>query len=99
MRAAAASSSSSVSPRISAALAAGFLVRVFGQDGLANALAGERGGFDEALASGAQTVSTDFPAPVPETPFFAEVPGGTPARCNPITAPAGCTAEALEARP
>ena len=89
----------SAEDRIDAALAAGFLVRVFGQDGLASALAGERAAFDVALASGAQIVSTDFPAPVPETTFFAEIPGGTPSRCNPMTAPVGCTSEALEARP
>lgn len=43
---------------------------------------------DAALASGAQFLSTDD-----ET--FA-VPGGSPSRCNPITAPADCDAAAIE---
>jgi hypothetical protein len=84
--------------RIGAALAAGFLVRVFGQDGVAEALAGDRTYLEQALASGAHVITSDFPAPVPETTFFVEMPGGTPSRCNPVTAPEGCTSQAIEDR-
>jgi hypothetical protein len=42
-----------------------------------------------ALASPAHVLSSDFP-----TTF--EIPNAAPARCNPMTAPPGCTPEALE---
>lgn len=60
---------------------------------------------DQALASGAQFVSTDYPVPDPKreaehpertTPYFVQMPGGTPARCNPISAPLSCTASDIE---
>ena len=38
---------------------------------------------------------TDFPAKVPETSYFVEIPGGAPSRCNPITAPTECRTDAL----
>ena len=38
----------------------------------------------------------DFPAPVAGVPYHVEMPGGSPSRCNPITAPAECTAKAIE---
>jgi hypothetical protein len=47
---------------------------------------------DTALASGAQWVSTDFPE-IDERfddQYFVQMPGGTPGRCNPISAPAWC---------
>jgi hypothetical protein len=48
---------------------------------------------DAALASGAQFVSTDYPVPDADfgTGYLVEIPGGMPARCNPISAPADCT--------
>ncbi len=49
-----------------------------------------------AFASGAQIVSTDYPAPVAGTGYFVQLPGGGPARCNPLTAPGECTDQALE---
>ena len=54
---------------------------------------------DAALASGAQWVSTDYPTISDNrfgTPYFAAIPGGTVARCNPINAPAGCVSSLLE---
>lgn len=44
-----------------------------------------------AIASPAHVLSSDFP-----TTF--EIPNATPARCNPLTAPPGCTSDALERR-
>ncbi len=52
--------------------------------------------FQAALVSGAHFISTDFPAPVAAGPYFITIPDGTPARCNPLTAPPGCTPLALE---
>ena len=42
---------------------------------------------DAALASGAQWVSTDYEEPNPAfSPYAVQIPDGTPARCNPVTA-------------
>ena len=52
---------------------------------------------EAAFASGGQFVSTDYVVPVPDfgNNYFAEVPGGYVARCNPISAPADCDAELI----
>lgn len=52
--------------------------------------------FQMALDSGAQLVYTDYPAPEASEGYDADMPGGTPARCNPRTAPPECTSEQLE---
>jgi hypothetical protein len=46
---------------------------------------------DSALASGAQFLSTDYYVADPTTGYVVELPGGVVARCNPVTAPPGCT--------
>lgn len=56
---------------------------------------------DAALASGAQWISTDYPGPVGAkeeygTDYKVELPGFHAARCNPVTAPAGCEDAAME---
>lgn len=56
---------------------------------------------DAALASGAQWVSTDWPAPgmaarFDGSPYVAQIPGGSPARCNPVNAPPGCESSDIE---
>ncbi len=48
------------------------------------------------LANGVQMLMDDFPAAVSSRPDWLEIPGGTPARCNPVTATGACTAEAIE---
>jgi hypothetical protein len=63
--------------------------------------AGDTSKRDAALASGAQFVSTDYPVIVPGvpmtgTPYVVDIPGGTPARCNPVTAPAACASTDIE---
>jgi hypothetical protein len=69
--------------RIDAAARAGLIVRTRADEaGLAEQRAA-------ALASGAHALSSDFPA------MFA-IPEGTPSRCNPVTAPPGCTSIAIE---
>lgn len=47
---------------------------------------------DEAMASGAQILSTDYPASEPArwTGYQVSLPGGVPARCNPVLIRAGC---------
>jgi len=53
---------------------------------------------DALLQSGAQMISTDFPVsePAPWTGYTVGLPGGVPARCNPVNAPAGCVDTKLE---
>jgi hypothetical protein len=69
--------------RIDSLTRAGFLVRT-----VADA-SGSPVQRQEALATGAQILSSDFP-------LEFTIPGGTPARCNPLTAPPGCTPSAIE---
>lgn len=52
-----------------------------------------------ALSSGAHMISGDFPAPDEGMTYYTHIPGGTPSRCNPVTAPSGCTSEAIESLP
>jgi len=51
---------------------------------------------DAGLAAGVHFLSSDIPAPVEGRDYWLEIPGGAPARCNPVTAPLDCTPEALE---
>ena len=52
---------------------------------------------DAALASGAQWVSTDYEEPNPAfSPYTVQIPDGTPARCNPVTAPRDCRSTDVE---
>lgn len=77
---------------IEAGAQAGFLVRTFG-DGANDIDPVE---VTAALASGAHVISSDHPVPVESGGYSFEIPGGAPSRCNPITAPPECTAEAIE---
>lgn len=81
---------------IAAALAAGHLVRTRADSDGEEARADDTTDRDAALAVGAHFVSTDFPVPHPDTGYVVAMPGGTPSRCNPVTAPAECTSEAIE---
>lgn len=81
---------------LSAAVAAGFIVRTRADDALKPAMTGDTTQREAALASGGQIISTDYPAKVDGTDYVVEIPGGTPSRCNPLTAPADCTSEAIE---
>lgn len=78
------------------AVDAGFLVRTRADVDGVEARAGDRTRMDAALASGAQMVSTDFPAAFAATGYKLDMPGGAPTRCNPVTAPPECTPQAIE---
>lgn len=52
--------------------------------------------FQAALASGANIVVTDYPMPFAVPGYDTTIPGGTPERCNPVTARPGCTSQAIE---
>lgn len=45
---------------------------------------------EQALASGAQIVSSDYPPGNSNADFVVALPTNTPARCNPVNAPADC---------
>lgn len=49
-----------------------------------------------ALRSGAQVMLTDYPQPWYIPDYDPSLPGGKPARCNPVTGPQGCTALDVE---
>lgn len=51
---------------------------------------------DAALAVGAHSISTDYPAQVDGVDYWVEIPEGTPSRCNPISSPDWCTPEDIE---
>ena len=76
----------------------GYFIRTRADANVVDAIANNSERRDTAFASGAHYVATDFPEPAePAHPdYFAQVPGGTPARCNPITAPDWCRPEDIE---
>ena len=49
-----------------------------------------------ALATGAHFISSDFPADPGGGDYWFDVPFGNPSRCNPVTAPIGCTPADIE---
>lgn len=80
---------------IRSAVAAGMIVRTRADSSPATARANDTAQREAALTSGAQLITTDFPAPVMGLTYSVTLPGGTPSRCAP-NAPAGCTARAIE---
>jgi hypothetical protein len=82
--------------RIEESVSAGLIVRTRADSDNVEPLAGDTSKRDKAFESGAQLVSTDYPAAVKGVDYVVEVPGGTPSRCNPKNAPKGCTSEAVE---
>jgi hypothetical protein len=85
---------------IQSLVAQGYVVRTRADAPVETPQSGDTSQRDLALSSGAQWVSTDYPIPGMTARFnstyFAEIPGGTPARCNPVNAPPGCTNDAIE---
>jgi hypothetical protein len=84
--------------RIQQLVADGYIIRTRADADTVQARTGDTTQRDAALNSGAQFVSTDYPVPNPKfgTGYMVAIPGGMPARCNPISAPAECTAADIE---
>lgn len=84
--------------RIRQAVLAGYIVRARADADTAQARTGDTTMRDAALASGAHFVSTDYP--VDDSRFGPDyavaIPDGTPARCNPVRLPEGCTSRDVE---
>ena len=78
--------------RIRQVVADGFIVRTRADADTEQARTGDTTQREAALSSGAQFVSTDYPVPDPRfgTGYSVVIPGGTPARCNPVSAPVQC---------
>ncbi|HMF83437.1 MAG TPA: Ca2+-dependent phosphoinositide-specific phospholipase C [Acidimicrobiia bacterium] len=76
----------------------GFIVRTRADADLVEARNHDVTRRDIALRSGAQIVSTDFEVPVPAIggDYVVQIPGGTPARCNPVNAPKNCKPSDVE---
>ncbi|HEY3144196.1 MAG TPA: phosphatidylinositol-specific phospholipase C1-like protein [Acidimicrobiales bacterium] len=75
----------------------GFIVRTRADADTVQARSGDTTQRDAAWASGAHQVSTDYIVADPRfgTGYMVELPGGGPARCNPISAPPSCTSAQL----
>lgn len=85
--------------RLADVVGAGHLVRTRADGDVVEPAAGDTTQRDQALASGAHFISTDFPEPHPETGYVVELPEGEPSRCNPVTAPADCLSSWIEVAP
>jgi len=85
---------------IAALVRKGYLVRTRADADTVEARKGDVRRRDEALRSGAQIVSTDYPAfePARWTGYFVALPGGVAARCNPVNATADCKNALLETK-
>ena len=84
--------------RIRQLVADGYVVRTRSDVPTVEARSGDTTRRDAALASGAQWVSTDYPVPgsSPFSSYFAAIPGGEPARCNPVNTGPRCADALLE---
>lgn len=78
-------------------VADGYIVRTRADADTEEARSNDTRARDAALSSGAQFVSTDYPVPnLALSSYRVTIPGGAPARCNPISAPPECTSLEVE---
>jgi hypothetical protein len=85
-------------PKIQQAVAGGYVTRTRADADTVEARANNTAPRDAAINGGAQWVSTDYEVPgrAYGQPYFVKIPGGTPARCNPINSPPWCTSGQIE---
>ncbi len=86
---------------IQSLIAQGYVIRTRTDSETAEARVNDTTTRDAAFAGGATWVSSDFVVPGRAfgTPYVVAIPGGTPARCNPINSPSWCTSDLVEALP
>ena len=86
---------------IQSLIAQGYVIRTRTDSDTVEARVNDTSVRDAAFAGGATWVSSDFVVPGRAfgTPYVVAIPGGTPARCNPINAPSWCTSNLIEALP
>ncbi len=83
--------------RIRQLVADGYIVRTRADIDTVEARTGDTSRLSAALDSGAQWVSTDYPLPGRAfTDYVATIPGGEPARCNPVNTGPSCRNDRLE---
>jgi hypothetical protein len=84
---------------IQSLIAQGYVVRTRSDADTVQARANDTTMRDAAIASGSTWVSSDFVVPGRSfgNSYYVSIPGGTPARCNPINAPSWCTSDLIEA--
>ena len=84
--------------RIASLVRQGYLVRVQADSDTVEARASNTRRRDNALNSGAQIVSSDYPQfePARWSGYTVALPGGSPARCNPVNGPPNCVDSMLE---
>jgi hypothetical protein len=86
--------------RIQELVEQGYLVRTRSDLPLSTVRSGDTTMLESALRSGAQVISTDFPAAGMSarygTDYVARLPEGGTARCNPVNAPRRCRSDRLE---
>jgi hypothetical protein len=82
---------------IAALVRKGYLVRTRTDENTKEARTNDTRQRDAALASGAQLLSTDYPASEPSqwTTYSVSFPDGAVARCNPVNAPPSCSNKAF----
>jgi hypothetical protein len=85
---------------IAALVRQGYLVRTRTDSDTKQARSNDTARREIALASGAQLLSTDYPASEPSqwTPYSVGFPGGAVARCNPVNGPPSCSNRSFMAR-
>lgn len=76
----------------------GYVVRTRADEPTIEARSGDTARREAALASAAQWVSTDYPLPGSSSwsDYYASIPDGHPARCNPVVTGPACRNDALE---
>jgi hypothetical protein len=86
---------------IQSLIAQGYVIRTRTDADTVEARTNDTSTRDAAFASGATWVSTDYEVAGRAfgTPYVVAIPGGTPARCNPVNAPAWCTSAMVESLP
>jgi hypothetical protein len=82
---------------IAALVGKGYLVRTRTDADTKQARTNDTARREIALASGAQLLSTDYPASEPSqwTPYSVGLPGGAVVRCNPVNGPPACSNQAF----
>jgi hypothetical protein len=86
------------SPRVAEAVSRGLIVGS-NVDAAEDTDEANAAGNAAALENGVHMMSSDLPELVGARTYQLTLPGGAPARCNPATAPAGCTSAAVEELP
>lgn len=78
--------------------ALGYFIRTRADADTREAVQNETSRREAAFTSGSHYIATDFPEPseTADPNYFVQIPGGTPAGCNPVTAPDWCRPEDIE---